>query len=423
MKKTIVSAATCLLLTIPPAAAGTNVLSGGLTLRQGFDSNIERTAASETTEWTTALEPFLRLRYSAPTRTLELRYAPSLVYNHRLDDSHMEHRLSAAAGLAASRTIRLAVREAYTKTDDTTLAQQELAADGQPTLTDNRQRRTYWHNALDLAVTWELERDTSLEVGYRHTILDNRAFADSDYQRHEPYLVLNYRWNPQWSGRLTVAHTVGDFDQGDDLVRHETTAGLFYHLDPHRQLFAELSRTVTDYDGSRIDYSTTRGHLGYQAQISATTSLTAAVGWSATDRTAGTDDDSFSYRLSLDRALVQGSLTLTGEGGFTGQEFNGDNDGITRFWSLTGNINLELARRLTGDAGVAVRVDDYLERTPAEKETTYEGKAGLTWQAGRWHSLGLRYAYRKVDADQPFNDYTDHRLYLTVSFSKDLWKG
>ncbi len=407
-----------------PAWGGGRQLTAGFALRQEFDSNPTRVKTGETPQWTTVLEPSLRLDIASPRHTAELRYSPGLAYNHRLDDLRFDHRLAAAATLGLGRHFSLDLRESYVRTDDAPsglFAAGEAAA-GQPALTADRQRRTYWRNAMALAFTWTMERGTSLTAGYRHTLLDNRSLDTSDYQRHEPHLELAYRWSPQWSGRLAVSHTVGDFDTSSDLVRHVTSAGLSYDLDTHRQVGIDLSRAVTDYD-TGVDYTITSLRLAYRARVSARDLFAAAAGWAFSDRATGPDDDGFSFQLRYQRALEQGSLTISGESGFTGREFDGDDNGLTRFWSLEGRGQVRLARRLSADLGLGVsRRKEFQVAAQQQRDDIYEVRAGIEWQAARRLSVDLHYACRRVDAEPATGDSTDHRLVLAAALRHDLWK-
>ncbi|HHK60929.1 MAG TPA: hypothetical protein ENJ73_04285 [Desulfobacterales bacterium] len=412
----------CLMLASPVWGAGRQ-LTAGVNFRQEFDSNASRSKENAASQWTSILEPFAHLRLSTARRSLTLRYAPGLTYNHRLDDLRLDHRLRAHATLTLTPLLTLQAREAYTKTDDSATSPEQEAAALPVALSPDRARRRYWQNTFDVDLAWKIARDSTLTFGYQHAILDNRSLDTSDYQRHEPSLSLSYRWNTQWSGQLDVQHTIGDFDQEDDLVRHAAAGRLFYHLDAHRQIFFDVSRSVTDYD-TGPDYETASFRLGYHAQLSATTSLTASAGWSVAEQAGGDDRDGFSYTLDFQRSLTQkASLLLAGEGGFTGQEFNGNYDGLSRFRSVAATVRLALGPRVDATCGVRLRQDTYFGRQEGKRERAYEGNAGLSWRMTRWYTLGLQYAYRRLDNSPPTNEYTDHRLLLRISFTRDIWRG
>ncbi|MFC1826912.1 hypothetical protein ACFLZQ_03155 [Thermodesulfobacteriota bacterium] len=57
--------------------------------------------------------------------------------------------------------------------------------------------------------------------------------------------------------------------------------------------------------------------------------------------------------------------------------------------------------------------NDFLQNLLESTEKTYNGTASQTYWFAGWYYLFDRYVYNQVDADISFNDYVDHRIYIT----------
>ena len=54
--------------------------------------------------------------------------------------------------------------------------------------------------------------------------------------------------------------------------------------------------------------------------------------------------------------------------------------------------------------------------------TEYEAGLGLRYTFGRWYSAGIRYSYYVSDGDLDTDQYSDHKIMLTLSATKELWR-
>ncbi len=103
-KNILVFTGCCLSIAIakPAMADRQNTVSGSIALRQGYDSNVNRTDTGEIEEWTTALIPSINITSKGRRDSLNLTYSPSYKYNYQLDDGSFEHHLALAADRALS---------------------------------------------------------------------------------------------------------------------------------------------------------------------------------------------------------------------------------------------------------------------------------------------------------------------------------
>ena len=356
---------------------------------------------------------------------MTLSYSPNYVYNHRTDDSAFEHYLDLFADRTLSDRLQLTLRDTYEKTDDSTLGRDETRDSSNRAdrinLTENRSRYRYWTNYLDINGEWLYAQNSSLVLGYNYSIFDTDR-PDEGYQRHSPRFSINHEINQQWSVGGEYSFAKGDFDQTDDTTQHSINGRLAYHLSQHKTVYGFGEYDKTDYDQTGIDYYIAGGRLGYNQQIGQQTAMDIAAGYASTERDDDSSTDAFNYSLSLTRQLEKGSFSLSGDGGFDQRQFDGEDSGLSKFWSVHSTLNYQLTERLSSGIYALYRNDDYLENIQRAKEDSYEAGGGLNWSFSRWYAAGIRYVYHKVEADVDTFDYDDHRLYLTLSASKELWK-
>lgn len=426
MKKTtrrIILLTACCIPALPPAAAKADrqtIVSGGLAVRQGYDSNVYRTNTNKVDEWSTALSPTLSLTSSSPRDTLNFSYSPSYVYNHRTDEGHFDHSLLLAANRALSDRWQLSVNDSFEKSDDSTLGRDETRdTSNRVNLSENLPRNRYWTNYFGINNTWQYRQNSTLSLGYNHSIYENDV--NPDYQRHGVPLSVSHEINRQWQAEAGYTFTEGIFDRYDSR-QHTTNAKLIYRLTPHKAIYGFGNFSTTDYSDDRPGYDTVGGRLGYSQQIDQQSDIDLGAGLSSTGRDGDSSTSAFDYSLAYRRQFERGTFSLDGAGGFDDRQFNGENDGLSKFWSIKPVLRYQLAEKLASSLYALYRDDKYIERTPEQTEKSYEAGGSLDWSFSRWYTAGIRYVYHKLDSNIAGNDYDDHRLYLTLSAAKELWK-
>jgi len=401
-------------------------VSGALAIVQGYDSNIDRTDTDTVEDWTTSLSPSLTVTSKGMRDSLDLSYTPSFVYYHRGEDSNFDHRLSLAANRSLSDKAQISVRDSFEKTDDSTYGRDEtLDTSDRVNLTENRRRYRYWTNFFDIKNDWQYAQNSLLSLGYSYSVFDTTG-PSSDYQRHTPRISISHEINHQWTIGAGYTFTKGDFDEADDSNQHSTNGRLTYRLSTHTSLYGqgEYSKTIYDgdFNGAKIDYQTSGGLIGFSRQLDQNTAFDIAGGYSSLERDRGADFDGFNSSLSFTRQLEKGTFTLSGASGFDDQQFNGENDGLSKFWTAKSTLRYQLNERLFTAIYALFRNDKYKEQVPERKEDAYEAGASLNCSFARYYTAGIRYVFHKRDSNINGADYDDHRLYLTLSAANELWR-
>lgn len=424
LQSIIVFIACCLAVaTAGPAMADRqNTISGSIGLRQGYDSNVNRTEADEIEEWTTSLVPSISVNSKGRRDSLDFTYSPSYKYNYRLDEGSFEHHLALAADRALSDKLLLSLNDSFEKSDDSTLFRNEmLGTSNQVNLSDNIRRRKYWTNYVNIDNAWQYAPNSSLTYGYTHTIY-NADGTSQDYQRHAPHIEISNQINQQWTVGVKYTYIVGDFKSSYDSKQHSASGRLTYSLSSHRAIYGQGEYSSTDYSGSGIDYYTSGGLLGFTQQIDQNTALDVAAGYSSANRDNGSNSDGFNSSLSFTRRYEKGAFTLSGASGFQDQRFNGEDDGLDKFWTAKSTISYQLTESLSSSIYVLYHNDRYVEQLPEREDDSYEAGGSVNWSFARWYTAGIRYVFHKLDSSLAGFDYDDHQLYLTLSAAKELWK-
>lgn len=397
-------------------------LIGSLSLAQDYDSNVHRDPSGEVDQWRSTLSPTLRLQSTDASDSFTFGYSPGIVYNYRTDDVSFDHALSMLATKALTQYWNFRLSDAFVKSDDPTTRATEDPETAQTPLSANRDRGRYWTNTLALNTDYTYSEGSNVRAGYSHVTLDN-ATVGADYNRDIYSAGISNRHSAEWRWRLNYQFSDTNFDDREDIRSHIPSIQLDYTRTPQQAIFGRYSLGHTDYMGSSADYDTHAGVLGMALAIDSQTSLNGYGGYSLVKRDNNRDTDAFTYGLGYSHQEQLSSIAINGAGGLEDQHYSGvDNAGLTRFWSANGTFSYQFMEFLRGNLAAGVRFDEFLERAQNPNELSLDASLGLTYSFLRWYSLSPTYSFRQLNADDATNDYDDHRILMTLSASKELWR-
>ena len=397
------------------------VLSGGVTLRQDYDSNIDRSSRNERSEWQTAVSPFLLLTSQGPDNSLSFRYAPSVVYSHRTDNERIDHHLSASLRKDLSQRLKTSFTDTFVRAEDPTT--DEDTDVGGVVLSDTRGRNMYWSNSFDAGLQYEYAKESRFNLSWQNQILDNNGSGQEDFVKNSPgFSVLHY-FNTQWQTQVDATFTDGNFDQTDDLKRNTGNLFLYYSQTPTAKLFGHYGYSKTDYDGLQDDYSRQSISLGMIRQQSATLDFRVEGGSVFLCRDEQSDKRELYYSLSLNQKTQKGSMHFTGAGGVDEQQFNGASDeGVSKYWSLKANINRELSKDISASIFCSYRRDTYLGQLADQEKKKLQTGVTVSHTFWQWYVVSIKYIYSKQTTDNFDERYDDNRVMMEFSFVKDFFK-
>ncbi|MDH3347108.1 MAG: outer membrane beta-barrel protein [Desulfobulbaceae bacterium] len=396
-----------------------NVFSGGVVLRQDYDSNIDRTYQDRRSEWTTAVSPTFKITSRDPVDVLDFSYAPSVVYSHLTEQKRLDHHLAVKFDKALGKRLAATFSDSYVKAEDP--SSNEENADG-IALSDSRGRNRYWANNCDAGLQYEYGRESFINLSYQHRILDNTGVDQEDFVKNTPAFSVFHRFSPQWQTRLDYAFTDGNFDQTDDLRQNSGDLFLYYSQTPTAKFFGHYGYAETNYDGLQNDYTKQSVSLGWIRQQSSTLDFSLEGGGVFLNRDNQSGKDELFYALSLNQKIERGVVRFSAKGGVDEQQFNGAADeGVSRYWSLNAAASRELRKDIRAAAKCLYREDRYLGQSSEQEKRKFQAEASLSHSFWRWYMISVKYIYTRQSAEIITDRYNDNRLFLEFSFNKDFF--
>lgn len=414
-------ACTALLFCIPPNSAlgRENLISGSLTLRQEYDSNLDLTETDRRDAWLTTLLPGVEFSSRGPRDQLRLNYKAGLKKNLDSGENKLDHDLLLQADKQFSFRWQAGLTNRFYHSDDPDYGGTAIENVEEP-ISDRQTRGRFRTNNLSVNTAYQYGRDSNLAMGYNNVFLKSSGTDREDFVRHNPYLDLGHQFNKNWRAEVGYTFIRGEFDQSDDLKTHQGSLRLLLRTTPHSQLFAGYTINETRYQGVSTDYLLHMGNTGTIIELSPHTTLEADVGLTAVERQRLDNLTTFSYAVDLVRLLEKGRLTLGGQGGIDEMQFSSNGDSLVRYWQVEGSAGHQLAQGLRADLALAVRHNKYIDRAATELEKIYQSNLGLTYSFARWYQISLRYLFKQLEGESN-SDYDRHHIFLELRLNRNLF--
>ncbi|MDA8165887.1 MAG: outer membrane beta-barrel protein [Desulfobacteraceae bacterium] len=414
-----------MVLLLPAAAASGRqaILTGSVSLLNEYDSNVGLTETAKENGWFTTLSPSLVLTSEGPRDKLSFGYAPALRYHHENGGKQVDHFLTLDGSKQFSRRFSMEVRESFMRSNDYTYYVREYVEQpgaGIP-LSADRTRSDYWTNGVTVAANYEYAEKSFLKGGYTNQILENDSPSVDDHVQHHPYLSVTRQLNHQWETELSYDYLKGDFRVSPDLDEHRLGALLNFLVNPHDLVFGSYQYTTLNYERDRSGYDLHRGDIGWQRGLGPETAMAASVGVSYADLESGRGETAFDYAAEYTRKINHGSFKVAGKGGMEELQFDAiTQGGLSRFWSVRGDVDYQLTAGLSSQPYLLYREDTFIEASPHHGEKSLVGGLSLTYAFWRWYAIAAGYSYRQLDSELPGNSYDDHRIYVQLNAGKEL---
>lgn len=387
------------------------------------------------------ISPLIELESLSARDEIRLSYSPSFHHDFDSSESDVDHSLSAAFNRSLSENWRLLLSDNYRLADQ---AEEDTSIEPGTGLqiSDSEGRRRYWTNDFSLSSEYTYLADSLFSLGYSYGVyrdLDNGAVAGSeDYDRHTLSTSVGHRFNPRW--KLTVAGDVvrGLYDEADlalddDRTEYRASTTLESNLIDHHPLSLGYSFFSTVYDDSGQDDSYIHNvSFGWQWAISSDYSVNLSAGPSYAKTEGEEGRWGYNANFGLNRQIEHGSLALGVTHGFDQQNFTGtDEDGLQEYWQARANFSYQLLEPLSMGLFSSYRYEDQdtIVALPAGgtdveaiNTKTFAAGGNLSYRFLRWYTVALSYNYSQQDSEEIGDSYDDHRVALTLSYRKDLFR-
>ena len=411
---------------------------------------------------------------------LTISYNPRFVYDFDNSESDVDHDLSISAYRDINRQWRMEFNEDFVYSDDPELLNAETTSDY------NGGRRRYWTNNVGLNSTYTYNVGSNFGIGYSYDILrndDTGIGGYEDYDRHLVDLSLQHRVNAKWNYSLFTNYTKGLFDPPEQPVVTRTEA-ILENLSPgitDTVNTNDLSNDLTEYglggtlnwilssrktflvsyDFSASNYDaplrndTTLQNLTFGAQYQHTRQLSFELGGGPSYEKTETFDANWGYNGHLNfnyNIAAHSSISGGVEKGYDQQNFSSNNSalgrdrGLTEFWNYNLDFSHAFSAELSTTLNASYRNEDQenilhglvntvenggnLALTDSEEfrdESTftrkiYELGGSVNYTFLKWYTATLGYTYRNQDSELLHDSYDEHRIFLTLSFQKELFR-
>ncbi len=427
-----------------------------------------------------SLSPLVIYESSTSIDNITLRFNPSFLYDFEDETSDFDHNFSLSAYRDFSQRFRVDLSETYVYSDDPELLQAESSADY------NRGRRRYWTNDFNINSTYAYNPESTFGAGYTFRVMRNDDTGPGgyeDYDRHIADLSLQHRINASWNIGITTSVTRGLFDPPDsetvsaaediledispgitddidttnlssDLHEYRAAATLNWILSPRKTAFISYDFSASDYDAI-LRNNTNLHNLSIGGQYQHTRRLSFGLGGGPSYENTETFDPNWGYnahaRVDYDLA-ERTNFGFGGEKGYDQENFSSNNtalgrdQGLTEYWDwqldFSHNFNNELTITAFGsyrderqeniihaileeiEAGGDFENTDqetFRERSVFSRQI-YTAGGSLSYSFLQWYTAAVNYTYRTQDSEQINDSYDEHRVYLTLSFEKELFR-
>ena len=204
------------LCSVQRSHARRNVMTGGLVFAYDYDkTNNERNNTEDGTPEDGASEdekplehfsiaPLFIIETTSHRDNLTISFNPSFVYDQVSDQHDIDYNVKMSAYRFFSRRFRVDLSNSFIYSDDPELFEDE------DQLNPNQHRKRYKVNNFNCNATYNYGVESFVATGYSYEILRNEETSTGgyeDYDRHNPTLTLQHRFNPSWSMNVMWGYT------------------------------------------------------------------------------------------------------------------------------------------------------------------------------------------------------------------------
>ncbi len=418
--------AALLLVPTNDATARLNEFNSGIELAQEYDSNFYTDEINPQDFWLTRCSPLFTLSSSGALDSLMFQYNPALSYNYFTERENIEHNLLLEVAYNMLPHWQLNVKEKLIQSDDpakVTREEDEETLDGTTSLSRNLTRERYWHNNVTIESNLNYRPGSIWKIGYSNTAAESDDPEFSDFVRHYPFTMLSHQFNPQWRAGASYSYTKGNFDKaGEGLTSNEGSVNLDHLLSRRHTVSANYTISQAEFVEADKDYTFQIANLAWSFQISKEFNITTSIGPSYVERQSTANESGYAYRFDVKQKTIRYRLNLSTYGGLDELHFNGESDGLSRYWAVSGGGEMNLSQHLAISLSGSYRKDTYLQKIPQTKDDLVEADTNCQYRLNRWLTLSGRYTYRKLESDDITNEFEDHRFVLGLTATSRTYR-
>jgi len=343
-------------------------------------------------------------------------------------------------------------------------------------LSEQAKRRRFWRNEVELSTDYTYREGSVAGIGFSYGMLrnvDDDFGGYTEYDRYTGMLNVSYRFNQQWLAEVDGEFTRGIFDEtevavvrvkpderdinvdvvegssADDLREYDISTVLTYERRVRDSLFTSYDFLATEYDHPLRDDAV--GHefaLGWSYNFNPHLYFTVSGGPSFAKIEHRDWNSNYNAYVDLTKDFIHSSFNVFGEKGYEMNNFDGRRSGPTVLWQVGANYNRQFSENLTGslfggyrhyqrvqlpdvvgvviiegeDGGTGEINQPELDNFEYTEEY-YDAGLSLSYSFLRWYTVTGGYRYTNFDSELPANNnYDEHRFFITLTASKELFR-
>jgi hypothetical protein len=428
-----------------------NSLTGGISVGFDYSDRSGEGADEEDDSQQFVLSPMINFISLSERDSFELLAAPGLKYDVEDSETDWDATLNVEADRFMTRTWQLGVSNRFIRSDyhDTVTRSIEDPADplleeivlpADPQLSTDRGRRQYWRNTVGLFSNHFYREDSLIGLNANYIVLrnDDTGFAgDEDYDRYTVGLRNEHRYNAKWKSILGLRYVVGDYDDSDSFAGTPTDEELSddvkeYYLDTaiennsiaNNPLSLSYNYIATRFDEDLQDDSDIHQmRVTWRRDFSSRMYTRLGIG-PTYEKTEGQSANwSENGIAEVNYAFQHGYINFLVEKISDVDNFSGsDERGAVDRWEsrLAGSYQLKKDIALSGR--LSYINEDREESGGDFQRDRYIAGTKLSYTFWQYYAASIDYTFTKQDSDRERDEYDDHRVLLTLSWKKELFR-
>ena len=446
MEKFRTSVAIALILLIAPflstilSAAQIN-FTPSVTVSEEYNDNIFLDPEDEEDDFITGVGFGLAGAILWRTAAIELSYEGSrFMYSDNDDQDWWRNLATADIRYDISRSTRIEVNNTYLRTanpsDESGLRDEENPLSGRDVERDlNRQGlEKYYNNVTSARLSHQFGERDEVYLNYSYSVQRNiNASPENTNEEHDisgPSAGLTWWFTNNWGTEIGGAYSNRNLENEENRDVYDGTGRLLYRFSRHLDGFLAYRHTYVDYDDeiTETNYSVYQPELGILWDLGPNSYIQIGLAYLIQNRDSSDNpdvDDSDTQGILINSEAYKawpfrrGNIYLLTQSGYRQDDGGAEDLGLNVYYDGTVNADYSLFRRLTADAFVGYRWDDYPDAEESRTDKTILAGTGLNYQPFTWMTTRLEYTFRDRDSDAGTNEYTENRFFLSITLSPD----
>jgi hypothetical protein len=394
-----------------------------LTVSEEYNDNIYQDPENEIDDFITLVSPGFQSQILWQRAGMSASYDLGLsFYDKESQNDSTRHNASIGSWWNITQNTQVSVTDRWIRSED--------VVDRENTGNEANNREPYDINTATLDLNHRFGERRNINLGYRHTLLDNKDETIEDNQSHNANASLSYFFS-QWLGiESSVDYTRGLYDISQDFDEINGTFRLIKVLSRQTEVNIAYTHSVMTWDRvkragqtlSENDYQVYNPSIGLVHNFRNDTKMDLSLGYFVQDIENQDNESGPTVNGNIGKTwmLKRGLFQLSGSSGYEESQLGTDNLGFTVYYGANALFQYSMTRELSSSVDCSYRNNDYVntgnssidDRTDKIMSASWR----LDWDVKRWLRAAFQYRFRQNDSNRNANDYIENRILVSLTF-------